>query len=117
MPDPGGEPPRPGENRRILDSLRDSIDIRRDIEGTPSACPDGGAFAVHAAGGISAGIGPARARPPARAHGAAISPTVKVASVLASAGLVAAAFAIGGGVPSRRRRSPMAPPGPPTTPE
>jgi hypothetical protein len=34
VPDPGGEPPRPGENRRILDSLRDSIDIRRDIEGT-----------------------------------------------------------------------------------
>jgi hypothetical protein len=34
VPDPGGEPPRPGENRRILESLRDSIDIRRDIEGT-----------------------------------------------------------------------------------
>jgi hypothetical protein len=34
VPDPGGEPPRPDENRRILDSLRDSIDIRREIEGT-----------------------------------------------------------------------------------
>jgi hypothetical protein len=34
VPDPGGAPPRPDENRRIRDSLRDSIDIRRDIEGT-----------------------------------------------------------------------------------
>jgi hypothetical protein len=34
VPDPGGDPPRPDENRRILDSLRDSIDIRREIEDT-----------------------------------------------------------------------------------
>jgi hypothetical protein len=34
VPDPGGDPPQPEENRRILDSLQDSIEIRREIEVT-----------------------------------------------------------------------------------